>query len=121
MLGRILPKTSAAIMVAASTALAVTGVTERDWPLAGVTAAAAVAFATILLPRLPKAARALMLGLQGLAILAMAATLIILLSIAEAGTTVWEGAPWAFWVGVAAAFFFAVQAVAEGYRVYRHA
>ena len=28
-----------------ATALAVTGVTERDWPLAGVTAAAAVAFA----------------------------------------------------------------------------
>ena len=109
------------MVAVAATALAITGLTERDWPLAGVAAAMAVAFATILLPRLPKAARALMLVVQGLAFLAMAATMIILLSIAEAGPSVWEAAPWAFWVGVVAAFFFAGQAVAEGYRVYRHA
>jgi hypothetical protein len=118
MLRRILPQTSAAFMVAASTALAVTGVTERDWPLAGVTATAAVAFATILLPRVPKAARAVMLVLQGLAILAMAATIIILLSMAEAGT---RGGMWWFWLGVVVAFFFAFHAVREGYRVFRHA
>jgi hypothetical protein len=118
MLGRILPQTSAAFMVAAATALAVAGVTERDWPLAGVAAAAAVAFATILLPRVPKAARLAMLVMQGLVILAMAATVILLLSIAEAGS---RDGMWWFWLGIVVAFFFAVHAVREGYRVYRHA
>lgn len=117
---RILPQSSAAFMVAAATALAVTGVTEGDWPLAGVTAAAAVAFATILVPGVPKAARAVMLVVQGLTMLAMAATLIILLSVAEAGTMGWNGMWW-FWLGVVVAFFAAVHAVREGYRVYRHA
>ena len=105
-------------MVATSIALAVAGATERDWPLAGVTAAAAVAFATILLPRVPKAARLVMFVMQGLAIMAMAATVIILLSIAEAGSR--DGMGW-FLVGAVVAFFFAVLAVSEGYRVYRHA
>lgn len=118
MLRRILPQTGAAFMVAASAALAVTGVTERDWPLAGITAAATVAFATILLPRVPRSVRAVMLVIQGLAILAMAATIIILFSIAEAGTR--DGMGW-FLLGAVVAFFFAAQAVREGYRVYRHA
>ena len=79
-----------------------------------------MAFATILVPGVPKAARAVMLVVQGLTILAMAATLIILLSIAEAGTMGWNGMWW-FWLGVVVAFFAAVHAVREGYRVYRHA
>ena len=52
---------------------------------------------------------------QVLTVVAMAGMLFLLLSIAEAGTTVGAEMPWWAWLGIGAVAFIAYRAVSQGY------
>lgn len=94
---------------------ALTALMARSFLMLVACAVAAAAFACNWPLAVSRPVRILAFIVQVLAVVAMAGLIVMVLSIAEAGTTGWEEVPWWFWLLVAAVGSIVFKAVAAGY------